>query len=249
MTEKPVRHSLLPAEDDSPESTIFAAPANHALAPAARTLVVASVVGAAWAGLLLVLVVVNAISVVPALVLVVLATIVLAVEVRRSQSSNRGRNRFGDLPAGAIAQDDLQDLLEIERSTVAEERRVLIARELIRLTAEALRPDPAERSTWPTPEQFASLNNQIALLRSSASDRRAQQLPVGSPVGHLSDIDLSSAIQALGAYVLQLSRMQILAVDDPEQTRILVRDQSRLRTMQDTIVEQLREPAHNPPVR
>jgi hypothetical protein len=147
-----------------------------------------------------------------------------------------------------IAPDDLQGLLEIERASVAEERRVLLARELNRLASEALRPDASERSSWPAPEQFASLRGQIAMLRASATDPRSRQLPVGSPVGHLTDADLTEAVQTLGDYVGHFDRMQSLHIDDREQTRILVRDRARLRALQDKIVRQLQEPATSTPL-
>jgi hypothetical protein len=246
MIDQSGRHELVPARDESAETAIAKVAPKQALSPVARTLVISLVVLTIWTGLLVALVVVNAISPVPALVLVMLALMVLTVEVGRSHLS--GRNRFGNPPVGAIGPSDMQSLLEIEQASLAEERRALIARELSRLAAVALRPDPTLRTSWPTPEQFAALRNQIAMLRASAADSRTRQLPVGAPVGHLTDADLTGAVQALDAYVAHFARMQSLNVDDREQTRILVRDQSHLRAVQDTIVGLLQEPAIPPPI-
>ncbi|HVB64119.1 MAG TPA: hypothetical protein VNE17_05260 [Nitrolancea sp.] len=246
MIDQSGRHDLVPAKDESSEELIARVAPGRDLSPFARTLVISSVVFATWTGLFVVLVVVNAINPVPALVLVVLAFIVLAVEVERSRLSSR--NRFGNPPEGVIAPVDMQSLLEIEQASLAEERRALIARELSRLAAVALRPDPTQRASWPTPEQFAALRDQIALLSASATDSRIQQLPVGTPVGHLTDADLTSAIHVLDAYVAHLSRMQRLDVHDREQTRILVRDQRQLQAVQDTIVGLLQEPAIPPSI-
>ena len=246
MIDQSGRHDLVPAKSEpSDELIIRVAPARD-LSPVARTLVISSVVFTIWTGLFVVLVAVNAINVVPALVLVILAFIVLAVEVERSRLANR--NRFGNPPVGVVAPNDLASLLEIEQADLAEERRALIARELSRLAAAALEPDPTQRSSWPTPTQFAALRDQIALLSASAADSRMRQLPVGTPVGHLTDPDLAGAIQVLDAYVAHLSRMQSLDVYDSEQTRILVRDQSHLRAVQDTIVGLLQEPAIPPSI-
>jgi hypothetical protein len=213
-----------------------------------RTLVVASVALTIWAGLLLILVVVNAIQLIPAVVLALLGLLVVLVEVRRAHSSERGRNRFGPVPVGAIPPVDLQNLLEVERANFGEERRALLARELSRLAREALQLEPEVRSTWPNPEGLASLRNQIELLRASSRDSSAQRLPIGSPVGHLTDADLAEATQALEVYVAHLARLQRLNVDDDEQTRLLIREQSRLRAMQDTIFRQLRQPTIPPPI-
>ena len=246
MIDQSGRHDLVPAKDESSEELIVRVAPGQELSPFARTLVISSVVFATWTGLFVVLVVVNAINPVPALVLVVLALIVLAVEVERSRLSSR--NRFGNPPVGDIAPSDMESLLEIEQASLAEERRALIARELSRLAAVALRPDPTQRTSWPTPEQFAALRDQIALLSASAADSRTRQLPVGTPVGHLTDADLTGAIHVLDAYVAHLSRMQSLDVHDREQTRILVRDQRQLQTVQDTIVGLLQEPAIPPSI-
>jgi hypothetical protein len=67
-------------------------------------------------------------------------------------------------------------------------------------------------------------------------------LPPGRPPGNIADADLMDAIAALRQYVDRLSRMQRIATDDREPLRQLVRDQSRLRALQDQIVSQLREP-------
>lgn len=245
---KPVRSVILPEDDSASDSAIAQSEAVHLQTAVAQALVVASVALVIWAVVLGLLVIFNAIQLIPALVLGVLGLIVLAVELARARPADQSRNRFGPVPVGTIAPGDLQNLLEVERANFGEERRALLARELSRLAREALQLEPSARSTWPNPEGIAALRNQIALLRSSSSDPSARRLPVGSPVGQLTNADLAEATQALDVYVAHLSRLQRLNVDDDEQTRILLREQNRLRAMQDMIVGQLQQPTIPPPL-
>lgn len=154
--------------------------------------------------------------------------------------------RSGSASSERIGQHDLYRLLEIERTTEPEERRMLVVRELNRLMQAALRPDPAYRSTWPQIPELASLRDQLRVLRSSMSD------PVAGARIEVSSVDLPSwqallsGIDALEAYLNQFLRVRLISHDDLEQIRILVRDQTHLRSMQDGIVDQLQQAASVP---
>ncbi|HEX7102502.1 MAG TPA: hypothetical protein VF201_07650 [Nitrolancea sp.] len=215
------------------------------LSPAGRTLLIAAISLSVWSAVMLGLVSAGALQIAPAIVLIFVAAIVLGVEVRRAQRRNPRRNRFGELTERRIETSDIAGLLEIEHASVREERRVLLAREFCRLASNALQPDPAQRTTWPDAETLASWRGQIALLAASAGDRSAEQLPIGRPVGNITDADLADAINTLRQYVDRLARLQRIATEDPEPVRQLIRDQSRLRALQDQIVSYLREPASN----
>ncbi len=148
------------------------------------------------------------------------------------------RNRFGSGSGLNVAQYDLYRLFEIERAGSAEERRVLIVRELNRLTLEALRSDPMFRSTWPTAPELVAIRDQVRVLRSSLADA-ATNPPANDRSEHQSRRVLLGDIDALERYVSQFLRVRLIGHDDLEQIRILVRDQSRLRAIQDQIVDQL----------
>ena len=140
-----------------------------------------------------------------------------------------------------VRQHDLYRLFEIERVNDPDERRVLIARELNRLTREALRPDPGLRATWPPVADLISLRDQARVLRSSLND------PATSTFGAVDQSDvpttraLRAGIDTLETYVSSFVRLRLIGREDLEQMRVLVRDQSQLRTMQDGIVEQIQQ--------
>ncbi len=142
---------------------------------------------------------------------------------------------------GSIAPHDLYQLFEIERATSPEERRVLIARELNRLTREALRPDPTLPNSWPSVADLTALRSQVRLLRSSLRDTSASIGPEANISDLPSPLMLTSGIQILDDYVNVLLRVRLLGHGDLEQMRILVRDQSRLRSLQEEFVGQFQE--------
>jgi hypothetical protein len=214
----------------------------NGLSPVGRTLLIAVVALGVWTTVMIGLVSAGALQSAPAIVLIVLAAVVLGAEVRREQRRNPRRNRFGELTETHVEPSEIASLLEIEHASVREERRVLLAREFCRLASDALQPDPVARANWPPDETLASWRMQIALLEEGAVDPSAERLQPGRPPGNISDADLTDAIAALRQYVDRLSRMQRIATDDREPLRQLVRDQSRLRALQDQIVSQLREP-------
>jgi hypothetical protein len=214
----------------------------NGLSPVGRTLLIAVVALCIWSAVMLGLVSAGVLKFAPALVLIVLAALVLGVEVKRVQGRAPRRNRFGELVQPPIEPAALGSLLEIEQASVREERRVLLAREFCRLSAEALQADPAAPATWPAAETLASLRSQIALLLRSSTDPSAVQLPPGRPQGHITDPDLSDAIDALQQYVDRLARLQRIPMHDPEPLRQLIRDQNHLRMLQDQIIARLREP-------
>ncbi len=149
------------------------------------------------------------------------------------------RRRTLGVTTKGVRQHDLYRLFEIERANDADERRVLIARELNRLTREALRPDPGLRATWPPAAELISLRDQARLLRSSLND------PATSAFGSVDQPDVPTAralragIDTLETYVSSFVRLRLIGREDLEQMRVLVRDQSQLRAMQDGIVEQI----------
>lgn len=241
MLEKRGDQELQPAQEQRP---LPAQPGNR-LTPLGRTLVIAAVALGVWTAVMLGLVSAGALQIAPAIMLIVLAAVVLGVEVRRVQRRGPRRNRFGELSGRGVEPSDLAGLLEIEHASVHEERRVLLAREFCRLASDALQPDPAARATWPDAETLASWRAQVSLLEGCATDRSAEQLPIGQPVGNITDADLIDAIEALRQYVDRLARAQRIATDDPEPLRQLTREQSRLRAVQDQIVSRLRQPSHN----
>ena len=151
------------------------------------------------------------------------------------------RNRTHGATTRGVRQHDLYRLFEVERANDPNERRVLIARELNRLTREALRPDPSQRASWPSVADLIALRDQARLLRSSLND------PVTSAAGSLDRSDvpsfraLRSGIDTLESYVNKFVRLRLIGNEDLEQMRVLVRDQSRLRAMQDGIVEQIQQ--------
>ena len=157
------------------------------------------------------------------------------------QLMNWHRRRTHDETTNGVRQHDLYRLFEIERATDAEERRFLIARELNRLTREALRPDPSQRATWPPVADLIALRDQVHLLRSSLND------PASSDFGSIDQPDVPSpqalrgGIDTLETYLRKFVRLQLIGREDLEQMRVLVRDQSRLRAMQDGIVEQIQQ--------
>lgn len=210
-----------------------------------RTALIAVILFGIWTAVMLGLVSAGALQTAPAVVLILLAVIVLGVEVARTWRGELRRNRFGESTERRIEQPELDRLLEIEQASVREERRVLLAREFCRLSALALQPDPAARTTWPPAETVASWRMQVAMLEESVSDPTVGRLPPGRPAGKISDADLSDAISALRQYVDRLSRMQRIETDDPEPVRQLTRDQSHLRVLQDQTIAQLREPTSN----
>jgi hypothetical protein len=213
------------------------------LSPVGRTLLIAVVALGAWTAVMLGLVSAGALQIAPAIVLIVLAAVVLSAEVWRAQRRSARRNRFGELTETHIEPSEMAGLLEVEHASVREERRVLLAREFCRLASDALQPDPAEQATWPNAETLASWREQIAMLVGSAADRSAERLPIGRPVGNITDTDLSNAIDVLRQYVDRLSRLQRITTNDREPLRQLARDQSRLQTLQDQIVAKLSGPA------
>ena len=156
---------------------------------------------------------------------------------RRLHMIRHSRGKRG----GSIASHDLYQLFEIERATGPEERHVLIARELNRLTREALRPDPTLPNSWPSAADLMSLRDQVRLLRSSAHDTPVSIGPDINTSLHPSPLMLKSGIQILDDYVNLLLRVRLIGQGDLEQMRVLVRDQSRLRAMQDEFVGHLQE--------
>ncbi len=151
------------------------------------------------------------------------------------------RRRTLGVTTKGVRQHDLYRLFEIERVNDPDERRVLIARELNRLTREALRPDPGLRATWPPVADLISLRDQARVLRSSLND------PATSTFGAVDQSDvpttraLRAGIDTLETYVSSFVRLRLIGREDLEQMRVLVRDQSQLRTMQDGIVEQIQQ--------
>ena len=238
MLEKRGEPDVQPVKDERPTP----AKPEKGLSPVGRTLLIAGISLAVWSAVMLGLVSAGAFQIVPAIVLIVLAAVVLGVEVKRAQGQEPRRNRFGELIERRVEPAGMDSLLEIEQASVREERRVLLAREFCRLASDALQPDPAARSTWPTAETLASWRAQIAMLEEGAVDPSAERLPPGRPPGNISDADLNEVIAALRQYVDRLARLQRIATVDPEPVRQLMRDQSRLRALQDQIVSRLREP-------
>lgn len=151
------------------------------------------------------------------------------------------RNRKLGTTTRGVRQHDLYRLFEVERANDPDERRVLIARELNRLTREALRPDPSLRASWPQVADLISLRDQARLLRSSLDD------PATSGHGSIEHPDVPSpralraGIDTLETYLSKFVRLRLIGHEDLEQMRVLVRDQSRLRVMQDGIVEQIQQ--------
>ncbi|HVX30902.1 MAG TPA: hypothetical protein VHA53_10510 [Nitrolancea sp.] len=238
MLDKPGNSEVQPV---NPERPLPARPGNGR-SPLGRTVPIAVISLAVWTAVMLGLVRAGALQIAPAIVLIVLAALVLGIEVKRAQGRGPRRNRFGEMTEHQLESPKLDGLLEIEQANLGEERRVLLAREFCRLSAEALQSDPAERATWPVAESLEALRQQITLLHSSATDPRSRQLPPGHPAGHLTDDDLRQAIEALTEYVDRLSRLRRIASHDPEPIRQLAREQRRLRELQDQIVSQLRQP-------
>ncbi len=151
------------------------------------------------------------------------------------------RHLFGGHQDARVSQYDLYRLFEVERTTDLAERWVLIVREFNRLTLEVLRSDPALRPTWPTIPELKSIRDQLRLLQSSLKDPSMGTLPGVSRVGEPSPQALMSGIESLEAYVIRFLRVRLIGHDDLEQIRILVRDQNRIRSMQDEIVSQLQQ--------
>lgn len=149
-------------------------------------------------------------------------------------------NRFRRSGGLGIARHDLYRLFEIERADGPEERRMLIVRELNRLTREAQRPDPTDRSSWPSIPELTSIRDQVRFLRSSLVDLIADTSPES---GHADDRAsrrvLMSDVDALEKYLNQFVRISRIGHDDLELIRVLVRDQRRLREIQDEILDQL----------
>ena len=157
----------------------------------------------------------------------------------QQQAMGWHRRRTTGVTTKGVRQHDLYRLFEIERANDSDERRVLIARELNRLTREALRPDPGLRASWPPVADIIALRDQTRLLRASLND------PASASFGSFNQPDvptlraLRSGIDTLETYLSKFVRLQLIGREDLEQMRVLVRDQSRLRTMQDGIIEQI----------
>jgi hypothetical protein len=153
------------------------------------------------------------------------------------------RNRSRGGRTDGVGPHDLYRLLEIERASGVEERQVLILREFNRLTQAALRPDPALPSSWPSVAELRAVRDQVRLLRSSALD------PASRPSIDTGEVDrpeltpLVDGIGVLEEYVNLLLRARLLGRGNLEMLRVLVRDQSRLRAMQDDFVSQLQNRA------
>jgi hypothetical protein len=172
------------------------------------------------------------------LAVVVVAAVWWAQHRLETRRQRRGRQK------GEVAPHDLYRLFEIERTTDPDERCVLITRELNRLTREALRPDPALPSSWPSVHVLSALRDQVILLHSSASETSLITRTSGA---ESTDEPLSSTmmenIQTLENYVNQLLRVRLLGNTNLEQMRILVRDQCRLRAIQDEFVGEFTQSA------
>ncbi len=151
------------------------------------------------------------------------------------------RHLFGSRQDARVSQYDLYRLFEVERTTDLAERWVLIVREFNRLTLEVLRSDPALFPTWPSIPELRSIRDQLRLLRSSLKDPSMGALPGVSRVGEPSPQALMSGIESLETYVNRFLRLRLIGHDDLEQIRVLVRDQNRIRSMQDEIVSQLQQ--------
>ncbi len=173
--------------------------------------------------------------------LVVAMLVIGALWLAQRRIDSRRRRRGAH--KGEVARHDLYRLFEIERASDPEERRVLIVREFNRLTLEALRPDPTIPDDWPAISVLKSLRDQISLLRASARDTATSSISQGSLKESPSTPALAAQIQTLEDYVNQLLRVRLLGQADLEQMRILVRDQSRLREMQDLVVGELQQSA------
>lgn len=158
---------------------------------------------------------------------------------------HRRRERYGRGPSG-VARHDLYRLLEIERTTDSAERLMLIARELNRLTQEALRADPTHQEAWPAVAELRTLRDQVRVLRSCLKDsatRNRHEIEGSVP---FSPLELKSGIDGLDAYLSQFMRVRLIGQHDLEQLRVLVRDQSQLRGMQDGLLERFQQIAPVP---
>lgn len=134
---------------------------------------------------------------------------------------------------------DLRRLLEIEEARTGTERRLLLAREFTRVAQTACLAVPADRASWPLPDEMAAMRQEIAFLGASVTDPAAAALPDPAPDDPISTDRLIGAIQALDAYTAALARAQRTSGTDLEQLRILVRERTRVEHAYDEIVERL----------
>ena len=123
-------------------------------------------------------------------------------------------------------------ILQIEKASSLAERRTLIAREFCRLAEVSLAFDPVNARTWPPAHRLDALREEAQVLHAGAVDETIAYLPEGDD-GALTDHDIAVAIKSLLIYLntLAASRGPHGNPLDLAATRLIVREQTRLRTL------------------
>lgn len=142
-------------------------------------------------------------------------------------------------------------LLEIERARSAAERRLLIARELRRLAAEALAGQPSDRRSWPSEARLTELQRQASVLFASATDTAPaflldtgtnQDVGNDSPAeaDRLTSEALTTGIEILRRYLGLLLALRDTPAWELESARIVTRERMRLELAIEDIDQRIR---------
>lgn len=163
-------------------------------------------------------------------------------------TSERGQHRSEDY--------ERQSLLEVERARSADERRLLIARELRRLAAEALSARASDRRSWPPLDRLRELQHQADVLYASAIDTSPAYLLDTLDTGVAAECDVASghapgsdrltgealttAIGILRRYLGLLLALRDTTAWDLESARVVTRERTRLELAIDDIDQRIR---------
>ncbi|HEY8490416.1 MAG TPA: hypothetical protein VIO14_05430 [Dehalococcoidia bacterium] len=146
------------------------------------------------------------------------------------------------LPQVTLDQATMARLLEVESAQTARERRLLLAREFYRVASDALAHDPLNPASWPAPVQASALRQQAELLLASAADPEAGALPEGEAgPDPLPAAQVTDAIRSLLAYTTLLAEAAWGRDRSPERGRVLVREHTQLRGVQEEIARLLEQ--------
>lgn len=146
------------------------------------------------------------------------------------------------VPQVTLDQQTMARLLEVESAQTARERRLLLAREFYRVASDALAHDPLNPASWPAPVQASALRQQAELLLASATDPEAAALPEGEAgPDPLPAEQVTDAIRSLLAYTTLLAEAAWGGDRTPERGRVLVREHTQLRQVQEEIARLLEQ--------